>query len=53
MTNKDKLYLHKEISYVKSCLRIGAYGFLPFSLPIAAALLIVAEIFGLMEEMVL
>ncbi len=45
-------YLHQKISFLKSTIRIAGYGFLPFSLEIAAIVLILSEIIGIIEELV-
>ena len=43
---------HQIISFVKSGVRIVGYGFLPFNLIIAAGILILSEIIGIIEELV-
>ena len=44
--------LHQKISFIKSGIRIAGYIFLPFSLEIAAGVLILSEIIGIIEELV-
>lgn len=44
--------LHQIISFIKSGIRIAGYIFLPFSLEIAAGVLILSEIIGIIEELV-
>ena len=44
--------LHKTISIVKSLVRIIGFGFLPFSISLSAAVLVVAELIGIVEELV-
>jgi len=44
--------LHQTISFIKSGIRIAGYIFLPFSLEIAAGVLILSEIIGIIEELV-
>jgi hypothetical protein len=43
---------HQIISFIKSGIRIAGYGFLFFSVPIAAGVLILSEIIGIIEELV-
>ena len=43
---------HLIVSNVKSAIRIGGYAFLPFNLSIAVCLLILSEVFGIVEELV-
>ena len=43
---------HQKISFIKSAIRIIGYCFLPFSLEIAAIVLILSEIIGIVEELV-
>tara|TARA_R110001592_G_scaffold345900_1_gene638142 strand:+ start:358 stop:528 length:171 start_codon:yes stop_codon:yes gene_type:complete len=53
--NKQELpnaYLHQRVSFLKSTIRIVGYGFLPFNLEIAAIILILSEIIGIVEELV-
>lgn len=55
MKNKQELpdaYMHQKISFFKSAIRIGGYCFLPFNLEIAAIVLILSEIIGIVEELV-
>ncbi len=44
--------LHQKISFIKSGIRIVGYFLLPFSLEIAAGVLILSEIIGIIEELV-
>ena len=43
---------HRRISFLKSGIRIVGYVFIPFNLITAAALLIVSEVVGIIEELV-
>lgn len=43
---------HQIVSFIKSAIRIAGYCFLPFSLEIAAIILILSEIVGIVEELV-
>ena len=43
---------HRRISFIKSGIRIIGYGFIPFSLITATALLVVSEVVGIIEELV-
>ena len=43
---------HQKISFIKSGIRIVGYILLPFSLEIAAGVLILSEIIGTIEELV-
>ena len=43
---------HQVVSFIKSAIRIGGYCFLPFNLEIAAIVLILSEIVGIVEELV-
>ncbi len=55
MSKKQKLpdaYLHQQISFFKSAIRIIGYAFLPFSLEVATIVLILSEIIGIVEELV-
>lgn len=45
-------FLHQKISFIKSGIRIIGYIFLPFSLEIAAGVLILSELIGIIEELV-
>ena len=51
-TNYPDARLHKIISFVKSGVRILGYCFLPFELNIAAIILILSEVIGIIEETV-
>ena len=44
--------LHAIISFIKSSVRIIGFGFLPFNIMAATGLLVVAELIGIIEEMV-
>ncbi len=44
--------LHKAISIVKSLVRIIGFSFLPFSVTVAAVILVIAELIGIVEELV-
>ena len=44
--------LHKYYSFVKSGFRILGFALLPFHLPVAAVVLIGAEVVGILEELV-
>lgn len=55
MNKLDKIpdpKLHQTISFIKSGIRILGYGALFYSLDIAAILLILSEIIGIIEELV-
>jgi len=43
---------HKVVSFIKSGVRIIGYGFIPFNLTVAAVILIISEVIGIIEEMV-
>jgi len=43
---------HKIISFIKSGVRILGYLLIPYSLPIAAGVLIFSELIGIVEELV-
>jgi hypothetical protein len=43
---------HQIISFVKSGIRIVGYCFIPFNLVIAAIILVISEIIGIIEELV-
>jgi len=43
---------HRRISFIKSGIRIIGYGFIPFNLITATALLIISEAVGIIEELV-
>ena len=44
--------LHQIVSFIKSGVRILGYCFLPFELSIAAIILILSEVIGIIEETV-
>lgn len=43
---------HQIVSFIKSGIRILGYIALPFHLPIAAGILVLSEIIGIIEELV-
>lgn len=43
---------HQLVSFIKSAIRILGYIALPFHLPIAAGILVLSEIIGIIEELV-
>jgi len=43
---------HQIVSFIKSGIRILGYVFIPFNLVVAAILLILSEIVGIIEELV-
>tara|TARA_R110002060_G_scaffold5706_1_gene8806 strand:+ start:305 stop:598 length:294 start_codon:yes stop_codon:yes gene_type:complete len=43
---------HQIISFIKSGVRIVGYCFIPFNLVIAAIILVISEIIGIIEELV-
>ena len=43
---------HQIVSFIKSGVRIAGYGLLFYSVPIAAGVLILSEIIGIIEELV-
>jgi len=43
---------HKIVSFIKSGVRILGYLLIPFSLPLAAGILVFSEIIGIIEELV-
>ena len=43
---------HQIISFIKSGVRILGYVLIPYSLPIAAGVLIFSELIGIIEELV-
>lgn len=45
-------FLHQKISFIKSGIRIAGYGLLLYSVPIAAGVLILSELIGIIEELV-
>ena len=55
MKNLDKLpdpKAHQIISFIKSGIRILGYVLIPFDLSLAAGILVVSELVGIIEEMV-
>jgi hypothetical protein len=44
--------LHKQISFLKSGIRIAGYFILPFDLGVGAVVLVLSEVIGIIEEMV-
>lgn len=51
-TNYPDARLHQIVSFIKSGVRILGYCFLPFELNIAAIILILSEVIGILEETV-
>lgn len=43
---------HKQVSFIKSAMRMAGYMMLPWSLMVAATMLILAEVIGIYEETV-
>ena len=43
---------HQIVSFIKSGVRIFGYLLIPFSLPLAAGVLVLSEIIGIIEELV-
>ena len=43
---------HQLVSFIKSAVRIVGYFVIPFSLPLAAGVLILSEAIGIIEELV-
>jgi hypothetical protein len=43
---------HQQISFIKSGIRIAGYILIPFNLVIAASVLTLSEIIGIIEELV-
>jgi hypothetical protein len=43
---------HQIVSFIKSGVRILGYVLIPYSLPIAAGVLIFSELIGIIEELV-
>ena len=43
---------HRYVSFIKSGIRILGYVLIPYSLPIAAGVLIFSELIGIIEELV-
>jgi hypothetical protein len=43
---------HQLVSFIKSAIRIVGYVVIPFSLPIAAVILVLSEVVGIVEELV-
>ena len=43
---------HQIISFIKSGIRIIGYCFIPFNLVIAAIILVISEVIGIVEELV-
>ena len=53
MTYFNSMTEHTKISYIKSGVRIFAYFMLPWNIPFAVSFLILSEILGIIEEMIL
>jgi hypothetical protein len=43
---------HQVVSFIKSAIRIVGYIVIPFNLPIAAVILVISEVVGILEELV-
>jgi len=43
---------HQIVSFIKSCVRIVGYCFIPFNLIVSTILLVLSEIIGIFEELV-
>tara|TARA_R110000803_G_scaffold72569_1_gene136266 strand:- start:733 stop:951 length:219 start_codon:yes stop_codon:yes gene_type:complete len=43
---------HQTVSFIKSAIRIVGYVVIPFSLPVAALILVISEAVGIVEELV-
>ena len=43
---------HQKLSFIKSGIRIVGYLAIPFSIPLAVALLVASEVVGIVEELV-
>tara|TARA_R110000782_G_scaffold242081_1_gene328590 strand:- start:1 stop:213 length:213 start_codon:yes stop_codon:yes gene_type:complete len=43
---------HQTVSFIKSAIRIVGYTVIPFSLPVAALILVISEAVGIVEELV-
>lgn len=43
---------HQIVSFIKSGVRILGYVLIPYSLPLAAGILVLSEIIGIIEELV-
>ncbi len=50
--NQPNAKKHQTISFIKSCIRIIGYFFIPFSLITATIILVISEIIGIIEELV-
>lgn len=50
LSNELKKKFHKDMSTIKSMLRLAGYVLLPFNLWVAVGMLILSEIVGLFEE---
>lgn len=44
--------LHQQISFLKSAVRITGYVALPFGISLAAVILVISELIGIVEELV-
>jgi hypothetical protein len=44
--------LHQLVSFIKSGMRIIGYCFIPYNLGIAASILVLSEVVGIIEELV-
>ena len=52
LINMPNQYWHRIISFVKSCVRLIGYAFIPFDLMVATMILIFSEVIGIVEELV-
>jgi len=43
---------HQVVSFIKSAIRLIGYGLIPVNLHLAAAVLVVSELVGILEELV-
>ena len=43
---------HQLVSFIKSAIRIVGYVVMPFNLPVAALILVISEVVGIVEELV-
>ena len=50
--NQPNAKKHQQISFVKSAIRIIGYIFIPYDIFIAAIILVISEVIGVIEELV-
>ena len=43
---------HQIVSFIKSAIRLAGYGLLPINIILAAIVLVVSELVGILEELV-